>query len=1160
MKTGFWHQERNDDANHFTAMVPTLFIGIGGTGFEVLKRLHRQYLSQPWDDLVDVRVPPGSPKTEFAQFLCIDGEKHGSVSVHEAVPALHMVEPPDNTHASFAAFVGDMPDSIRKWYPLSDGASMPRQGASAPWLEPSRALSRLCFHWMYPAIKKALHDRLTALMRAVDVNGRAKVRIVVVCSLYGYSGSAWCADTALLTRVLADEMPYEPIVDLYAVPPQNDNLQHEANAYAALMELETLMQTPSHYVAHCCPDQESPSERSFDNIYLFDSSNVAGEKLNGLQDLYQMMAETLLHDFQCRAMRESKARLAFLRNRATVSGFVPKYDNEYKHLSLTYSSASSALGRFTIDMHLEAQNKARMARGMSKMLERYFGIADDDDYVRPTDLERNRLMAECLFLQQTVFSTTYQAAGKLPAGVLAGWEQSMPVLVAELLRLDGKILRDDLTAKARACIQQFGNDKNCAEWPDKIQVVMQQLERDVFGEPATGPGIYETAIAQRRGRLFAELTAADAVLVRALSDQIDNNELGGINRTLALLEVVKDAIDHPQTGWLRKLEELGKRFETFGSTIASEEIPALVKQLRQARWLPVFGSEGNMQARMARLGQALAYWIEGRLHALACREAARLLGDLSTWLGNGSGSDPRSGEAVSQGFIGELIADRQQVRALVGLIQTEAEAAEREMETDHPNHAALLKSGIQDSLHEGELSWGEAEAWIAQAFGGLHRKSQMIKRLATPEGRAQLLVTLWTVASRERSAAKAATVENPLFEALRAHPDRPGLFHACLRRALPWVNADLKADFAANANPYVCLVGVRDAAQFDREFGDEFRKAAPTVARFSDRSIIFVETSVPGRLSCHMELSGLPFTAMRRLPEWRQSYDKRYGRPPVNIHRKASVFRHPLAPTAQDLTRLEEDLRTFLAAVACGVLHRRPGDETYELNERGIGIAVGSEQQVRMRGLSGENKDMIEAKLNDQSEKIRDRLQLAALCILFEHYMDHTYPAKRVTRDDCDGLEYGLAYLACGRLREKYLNMFQATAAGKLDSIETLTRLRTHIDQWSAVIVGSEEDGYQHEVGGDAGPKRAVLPQFFDSHWLGQAIDRPRADPGFYVAADGAAAGPYSVETLAGMAHTRALTAQSWVCPVGGAQWVAASTVPELASLPFSAVPPPWPT
>ena len=1134
MKTGF---------DHPTAMIPTICIGIGGTGFDVVSRLHQQYLTPAWHDPNNTRSASSHARGERLQFLCADVERHRPVSVPDGAPALHMVEPPNNAFESLSAFVRDLPDWIKKQYPFDECAALGLRGGGQPWFDPSRPLSRVCFHWMYPAIKKALGERLAMLPRAENNGGHAKVRIVVICSLYGYTGSAWFADMGLLSRLLVEELPGEPIVDLYAVLPQMAGPQQEANAYAALMELETLLQTPSHYVAHCWPEHDGVLARSYDNVYLFDSNNLVGEKLERLDDLYHLMAESLLQDFQCDAMRERKRWLAFRKIRAKLSGHMTKYGADNRQFSLMYSTEYSALSQFSIDMHLEPHKRALTARWMSKALESFFGIADgDEDGIRPTDRECDTLM-EYLFLRPTVFTIEYQYVGKSPRGFQDDAVRMMPVLVDELLRIDGGKLGDELAEKIRSSVQQFESSGSPAEWPDKIHELMQQLERDPFGGAGRASGTYENSIVQRRQQLFAELTGADSPFRMALYGHVDNHAHGGIDSTLALLEAVKNRIAHPETGWLHKLDELGKWFETSSARIESEDIPALLQQLGQARRLTLFGSGWGIRAKVERLSEALVQWIVGRVHAYACKEAAGLLNDLSAW----------------QGFSAELMTGQQHVREAMALLQAEAAAAEGEMTTNRATHAAIPASGVLASFLERDVSCSAA-VWTMEAFEGRRGRRELMHCLGTPEGRVELLAELSTAALRTLPECLTAPWENPLFEALRAHPDRAGLFQTCWRRAMPWVNADLDGAFTASREHGICLVGVTGAAQFEREFGHEFRQAIPPTTYFSKDWIVFVEAEVPGKLSCHVDFSGLPLTTLRQLRQWRQSYDEQSDKVAVNIQRRISVFRHPLEPAADELMRLEEDFRIFLEAVACGVLRRRPEEETYEMKKRGNWLGVGNEELVRLRGLHQDNRDTILGQVNDRLDKISCALQLGALCVLFNYYAEHTYPAKRICIDECERLVNGMGHFVCVKLQEQYLRRFQAAAAAEhLDPSETLSLLHSRIDQWSAVIEHSEKDGYRHEVGSEAGPKRAVLPQFFERQWLGHALGLRQAGAQFYVVANNAATGPYDIKTLADMVRTYSLTVQSLVCPVGGAQWVAASAVPQLARLLFPIEPPPLP-
>jgi hypothetical protein len=1189
---------------------PTLFIGIGGTGMEILQRVRHRILAATWGNRhAPVRV---SKLSDFpvAQFLHIDldltgtdqaGDQAKNSDIFATQKAFTEEEKVLQTLDASKYYSTDLSldayPHIRKWMPLSRQKFIDLKIDPASGAGQIRSLSRLYFYDKYKTVRDVINSKMSQLLSGVTNEERLRrlaldtehtLRVVAVCSLAGGTGSGSFLDLGFLAKKLADETGVKSAVDLYVVLPGGysgfGKERTEANGYGALMELESIMAQGVQFVENWEQNiSVTLPFRPYDNVYLFDTTNVVSEKTARVQDIYDMAADSLFEDFQSEAFGKRKRSIAPNSAQHKSFGFRPKQSTDYEHLSLTYSNTTSMLGQFTIDTHLDQRKNVTVAQRVGDMLESFFGVASSNNQTsKPTDTQRDAFVRDHMFLGDNVFTVKYKYAGKAHEQFREGAETVVPVLVDELLRINGKNIIDEVVAKINVETQQIKNTGDKDQWHDKITDLKRQLERDAFKKVEAGTGIREDSVAQRRSQLLSQLTETDSALVGALWGLVDNNELGGINYTRELIEAIKDKIENAETGVLRKLEERANWFEDFSGKMQSEEMQELEKHLGQTKGFSLFGSSKQTQAdtKLEQLSEAMGHWIGGHLRAVACREAIELLRSLSAWLGVKTGFDPRTNEPIWRGFIGDLMLGRQQVREVMALMQTEIAATEVAMKADHATYVVIPAPVSVISALKKEVSPADAKAWAMETFANYGGKRELFKRLGTPEDRAELIAELRSMALRKLPTEVVAPETNPLFDALRAHPDRAALFRKCLRRAMPWADANLNGDFTADKDQYSCVIGVANAKEFDKEFGAEFRKATPTEGGFNSMKISFEETGIPGKLTCYIEFSGLPFTALRQLRNWRASYDKEVKKIPVHTHKRRSMFMHPLKPTTEELMKLENDFSYFLQSVAAGVLRRRSAaDEDYEIRKKGARLSIGNERLVRLDGLQAEYRDEIIGQLTHQLEKVSSAAQFGALALLYEFYVEEAYTSRVVGKDEHESIESGLGHFVCTKLHKEYLRKFNALASsGNADSpSQILERLRAKMDQWSVPIAGSEEDGYRHEVSRDARAKRAVMPEFFESGWLEQvvglnkgeadrvavtagAIPMPPPPPSaaqFYVAVNGAATGPFDLAALSLMAQSRTLAPQSLVCRVGTQQWVAASTVPEMGI--FFAAPPPLP-
>jgi hypothetical protein len=778
---------------------------------------------------------------------------------------------------------------------------------------------------------------------------------------------------------------------------------------------------------------------------------------------------------------------------------------------------------------------------------------------------------------QSTYTLKYRYAGEVTPGFEEDIEKLVPKLVDEVLRVQNKSQIDDVTAAIHARMEEIKNAGDKDQWADKIAALKKQLERDAYKNVDVGSGIQEDNLARRREELFSQLSGERSDLVNALWDRVDNNERGGIDYTIQIIQRVKDRIENAETGLVPQIRVTGKWFEDLSGRIKAEEVKILEEHLGQTKGKGLFGfgKETQADAKLIQLSEALSLWITSHLRAVACREAETLLLELSGWLGKKTGTDS-SGEPIWKGFIGKLEEGRTLVRGVMREMQQEIARTDQAIKSAHATYEVIPTSV---AIADRKVPPEQAKAWAMETFANYGGKRELFKRLASPESRSELISELRNVALRKLPEDTTKTRENPLFEALRKHPARSNLFEKCLKRAMPWVDANLSGQFVSKQDFFSCVIGVADAAAFDREFGEEFRKAVPTQAGITARKIEFEESGIPGRLTCYIEFSGLPLTALRQLRNWRLSYDREGKKIPVHCHKDKTLFVHPIAPTSQELDQLAGDFSLFLKAVGLGVLARRIGGNEYEVKKRGNRFSIGSERTVRLEGMANEHRAEIESQLAAQLDKARSPYQLAGLALLYEYYAQEAFKPRKVKSETAvETLSEGLGYVLCTQMHEHSLKEFQAKAkAQRLDVQEILDRLSKGLDAWTDTIRGSEKDGYLHEVHDECQAKRVVMPEFFEAGWL-EGLFTPKATSApasasspvmpppldgqaslqCWIAVDGQRVGPLDTPALLAHIANGKLTPVTLIWYQGLASWLPASQAPVVAPL-FASSPPPLP-
>ena len=301
---------------------PTLMIGLGGTGKEVLLRFRRR-LVERYGDLS--RLP-------FLQFMHIDTDK--TATAHEQYdlragddPLYEQVRFQANERvnltipggtAKYTDHLNQFPQ-IKRWFP--GGGKIASLGDLGEGAGQIRIASRLGF---FDATNfRNIGSRLKQckdLLNSASVPQQANdlgfefaansPRVFVIASLAGGTGSGTFLDMAFLVRqyfATGERVGMLLLPGFYSAYAGGERVR--ANGYAALMEL-------SHYTffnSFLCDWSGHESKRTspppFSSTYLIDGHNEAGLNIGSAgkeYDAYQMVAEVLFQDYSIGAFAGMK--------------------------------------------------------------------------------------------------------------------------------------------------------------------------------------------------------------------------------------------------------------------------------------------------------------------------------------------------------------------------------------------------------------------------------------------------------------------------------------------------------------------------------------------------------------------------------------------------------------------------------------------------------------------------------------------------------------------------------------------------------------------------------------------------------------------------------------------------------------------------------------
>jgi hypothetical protein len=1099
---------------------PTLFIGAGGTGMEVMMRIRRRILAAVWNRHHPTRVESLAefPVARFLHFdldnnaVIDEGKSQKTDPWFELVKLAdeeRLVEPLDlpqyhESDDSLARF-----PLIESWMPLR-----PKKLRSLG-IDPSkgagqiRALARLYLFDKYPKLRGRIKGALNFLSSNAGIERKenyqrlglqvdtSKFRIVVIASCAGGTGAGSVIDLGWVSKAIARQEVSDSQVDLVLFMPTGyakaNKERTEANAYATLMELETTMRDMNARVVWMEPDSVVGRGAPFDDVYFVDTANLANKATQDVKDVYEMVADVLFEDFASADFANRKRSVAVNQQQHKLGPYNPRVpEQRFGDMRLSYSKAYSAFGQAVLDTQQSLRDDIRAYQLAALMVKAFFGLAASDGTAarRAGDAERDAFLREQMAMSEHTFAE-FPDFRKGTVDLTPFQEYAL--LEALLLDKDGRSLLERIESKVQVEIDRVMASYDLKLWREKVVELLPNLERDAIREAGATAETSEDRIKRHTGELMAQLR----LNVRGrLYMLLDDRKQGGLEFVLSLLEQVKARLAQRD---LPAAARNGKRYRDIRDALRTRQVEESLAHLSQAAGR-LFGKDAQAREVMNHLKRDIADYLRFHLLAVASSQAAEVMHGMSAWLGDPQSVDEH-GQAQWSGVAGEFQEGRRAVGAMLAAIDQRIAQLRADARQEHATTIKLEGSAPPEPVR----LTGDVGAWSEEVlleFGG---SARLFPQLHDERLRSDLLLKLFRRAQLHLSAESAgAEPADPLLERLAAlaPAERQRVFAEWIRSSMPWVNARFSAEFTPGSDQFKCFVGVGDPGAW-RRLEPEIRAAVPT-GFFHGDAISIVNTGVPGRAVCYIELSGIPMTVLRGLPTWRASYQIENPKIPTHLHFDATRFRHPISPSMDELNRLADDYEWFLAAVALGVLRRKQdgddreaafqprGQYLFEV-EPGSGewLQIGNEYAIRSNGLPSYYREQIVAAVQQRLNGMGAH-RLALLAALMRHYQLRVYePKLEVDETGAQLPTPSLPAITARRLYEHWLRRAQGLDA-QLSTAQVEAAL-AQLAQWTDVVPGSSSDAYHWEVEHPV-DKRTIKPEFLASEArAAQALERRAA-------------------------------------------------------------------
>lgn len=1186
---------------------PTLFIGAGGTGMEVMMRIRRRILSAVWNRHHPTRVESIAdfPVARFLHFdldnnaVIDEGKSQRTDPWYELVKLTdeeRLVEPLDlpqyhESDDSLARF-----PLIESWMPLR-----PKKLRSLG-IDPSkgagqiRALARLYLYDKYPKLRGRIKGALNVLSSNAGIERKenyqrlglqvdtSKFRIVVIASCAGGTGAGSVLDLGWLSKAIARQEVSSSQVDLVLLMPSGfakaNKERTEANAYATLMELETAMRDMSARVAWMDPDSLTGRGAPFDDVYFVDTANLANNATLDVKDVYQMVADTLFEDFASADFANRKRSVAVNQQQHKLGPYNPRVpEQRFGDMRLSYSKAYSAFGQAVLDTQQSLRDDIRAYELAGLMVKAFFGLAGTDGVAarRAGDAERDSFMREHMDMAERPFDI-FPDFRKGTVDVTPFPEYALTGTL--LLDKDGRLLLERVESKVQLEVDRIMASYDIAQWREKLAELLPQLERDAIREAGATAETSEDRIKRHTAEVTARLKTRVRERLYAL---LDDRKQGGLEFVLSLLEQVKARLAQRD---LANAERNGRRYRDIRDALRTRQVEESLNNLSQAAGR-LFGKEPQAREVMNHLKRDIADYLRFHLLAVAAGQSVEVMRNMSAWLGEPQSTDEH-GNAQWSGIAGEFQEGRRQVQAMLQAADQRISQLRADARQEHATYIKLAG----DVLPPPVRLTGDVSAWSEEVlleFGG---SARLFPQLGDERLRADLLLKLFRRAQLQLSAQELEQPEpvDPLLERLSAlsPQERQRVFAEWIRSAMPWVNARFSAEFTPSADQFKCFIGVGDVGAW-RKMEAELRAAVPT-GYFHGELLSVVNTGIAGKAVCYIELSGFPMTVLRGLPTWRASYQIENPKIPTHLHFDATRFRHPLSPSMDELNRLADDYEWFLQAIALGVIRRKAdlGDREASFQPRGQylfevepgsgeWLQIGNEYAIRSNGLPPYYRDGVIGAVRHRLANVGPH-QLLLLAALMRHYQLRVYePRLEVDETGAQLPSPSLPNITARRLYDQWIR--RAAALDPTLSPNHIETALAGIGQWTETVPDSAGDAYSWEVERPV-DKRVILPQYLqgDQHAAAvlqrplqqqSAVELAKAAPAavapmqprYKLFVQGAQRGPFTIDEIAGQAARGEIDAatrawnMAWNPKLD--KWSTVGALPELAALLDDAIPDP---
>ena len=983
--------------------MPSIMIGLGGTGKEVLLRIRRQFVER-YGSLNDFPI---------TSYLYIDTdnappEESGlardrdylinEIDFQPAEKIFNPVNPSD-----YIQSLNSVPH-IKSW--LSTSGEIGKLGTMNTGAGQIRPAARLAFYHNYDEIVQKLtlaKSRITDPKSINLVKNRyniknvvtEKINIYVISSVSGGTGSGMFIDFGFLLRHIFKNQAITACFLLLPKIFQGYGKERiYANGYAAMKELE-YYNFKNTFSAEWKKNEEYKFQPGiYDDVYLIDGENVKNLSLSDLsnRDIYKMISDSIFHDFSNSDFANYKRGV-----RVNLTQYKQRFWPEDNSVDNTlYCRKYSTIGQSTVSIPADRIILACTYKLSYDVIDYYLSFAEGTQSSLDTYLLNE-------FLPET--------------GLLENGNKHQ--LLESLYRIDEK---STIQGKIKGFLTGLENilvsGKRGSDWTSFILSEKQKFDSNFKDD---------TDI-KRLGQYYAQIESNKSSLINKLVGSRENGKTGliekkinslindtsrGVFYSIGLLRRLQFILTNETYDYMPKMEKDIKDLQMALSRIESD-VKRIFQDLREDESRSKFNvlKKSAMQGTLNKLTSVLEDYYNTLIKLSARYYALEVISAILLLIEKGEKTD--TGKIKFTGLITDLNKLTGNLGVLKDYFNKKYLYFAGKPENSF-NYHLYTPADIENEYYPRYIGTGKnAEEKIKSVAEGLLKEleAENIADMVNILKDSNIVTIDKKIAGFCRkqfeNVRKDYDIVKMLFEkdAIRSEPN----IRSLLNLAFVWLKFnDIPGSFKLDESAKKLYIGLKTSGEYFSRFRSLITSVLNTEVEFKDSAdsttIIF-----------YSEWAGFPLFNVKTIAEDMKNYYKVLSENQnVDLHiTKNSFIYEDIIPLGnEERKRLNESFKAYFLGLIFGLFKIEIEEDKFTGEKRAIykitrqeGVTVkrteqlGIESKLITRLFEEKGKDSLRAVLINEAEKIKARLTAAGmdiyLLVLFEYYYEHVYKIEEM--------------------------------------------------------------------------------------------------------------------------------------------------------------------